>query len=378
MHVVVVGGGIIGLSVGWYLARAGARVVVLDRGEAGMEATWASAGMLAPNLEAEPGEEELLPLLLEGNRMWPRFVEELEEASGMRVNYRTEGTMSVALNRDDVEALRFQHEFQKKLGLDVKWLSGDEVLELEPNLTRSVLAALYSKSDHQVDNRLVAKALKKALLQAGGELKEHKEVNKVIVEDGKTKGVIAGEERIESDYVVIAAGAWSRQINGIPEDAKPPVRPVKGQMLSLRTQQDNPLLTRVIWGPMRSWGMVYLVPRLDNKILVGATVEEMGFDKSITAGGLMNLLRGAWELLPAVFDLPVEETWAGLRPGSRDDAPIIGPTEVKGLVMATGHFRNGILLAPITAEAVARYILEGELMPIVEKFTIKRFQLGGG
>ena len=374
MRVAVVGGGIIGLSVAWYLALRDVEVMVFERGEAGCEATWASAGMLAPNLEAEPGEERLLPLLLESNRMWPRFAESLEELSGIRINYRTEGTMAIALNRDDVEALRFQYDFQKKLGLDVKWIDGEEVLEMEPNLNRNVLAALYSGSDHQVDNRLVAKALKEALKRAGGVLKEHTEAKRVIVENSRVKGVLADGGKVEADYVVISAGAWSRHIEGLPENAKPPVRPVKGQMFSVKASKDNPLLSHVIWGPVRTWGMVYLVPRLDNKILVGATVEEMGFDKSVTAGGLMNLLRGAWEVLPPIYDLPIDEVWAGLRPGSVDDAPILGPTDVEGLVMATGHFRNGILLAPITAEAIAKYILEGELPKVAGPFTIARFK----
>ncbi|HID04985.1 MAG TPA: glycine oxidase ThiO [Aigarchaeota archaeon] len=374
MRVAVVGGGIIGLSTAWQLALEGVEAVVLERGEAGREATWASAGMLAPNLEAEPGEEALLPLLLESGRMWPKFAEQLEELSGIKVNYRTEGAMAVALNRGDVEELRFQHSFQRRLGLDVKWMDGEEALEMEPNLNRNILAALYSGSDHQVDNRLVVKALKVALQRSGGVLKEHTEVKRIIVEGNRVRGVMADGLVIGADYVVVAAGAWSRRLEGIPDNARPPVRPVKGQMLSVKTPGNNPLLTHVVWGPTRAWGMTYLVPRLDNRILVGSTVEEMGFDKSVTAGGLMNLLRGAWEVFPPIYDLPVDEVWAGLRPGSVDDAPILGPTEVEGLVMAVGHFRNGILLAPITAEAVVKYILEGGLPEVAQPFTMNRFR----
>ena len=373
----IVGGGIIGLSIGWYLALQGIDTAVFERREAGCEATWASAGMLAPNLEAEPGEERLLPLLLESNRIWPKFAERLEEMSGARVNYRTEGTMAIALNRDDVEALRFQYDFQKKLNLDVKWLDGEEALEMEPNLNRNVLAALYSGSDRQVDNRLVVGALKEALHKAGGLLKEHTEVKRIIIENNEVKGILTDGEKKPADYVVVAAGAWSRNLDGLPDYAKPPVRPVKGQMFSVKTPKNNPLLTHVIWGPARTWGMVYFVPRLDGRLLIGATVEEMGFDKSVTAGGLMNLLRGAWEVLPPIYDMPIDEVWAGLRPGSRDDAPILGPTSVEGLVMATGHFRNGILLAPITAEAITKYILEGKLPEVAKPFTINRFAEGG-
>ncbi len=228
IHVAIVGGGIIGLSIGWYLALQGVDTTVFEKREAGCEATWASAGMLTPNLEAEPGEERLLPLLLEGSRIWPKFAERLEEMSGIKVNYRKEGTMAIALDRDDVEALRFQYNFQKKLNLDVKWLDGEEVLEMEPHLNRNVLAALYSRGDRQVDNRLVVKALKEALHKAGGLLKEHTEVKKIIIENNKVKAVLAEGERIPADYVVVAAGAWSRNLDGIPDSAKPPVRPVKG------------------------------------------------------------------------------------------------------------------------------------------------------
>lgn len=367
------GGGIIGLSVGWYLASRGERTVVYDRAEAGRAATWASAGMLAPNLEAEPGEEKLLPLLLESRRMWEDFARTLEETSSITVNYRREGTLLIALTWDDVERLRFQLGFQKSLGLDVELIDGEKVLEMEPNINRNVMAALYSRSDHQVDNRRVVQALKVAYLRSGGVLKEWVTVNRIVIEGGEVSGVFTENGFERAEYVVLAAGAWVRELDGIPEMLRPPVRPVKGQMISLKTNPGNILVRHVIWGPMRNWGPVYIVPRLDGRLILGTTVEEMGFDTSVTAGGLMNILRGCWEILPSIVDLPVDEVWAGLRPGSRDDAPILGPTPVKGLIMATGHYRNGILLAPITAEAITRYILSGELPEIAKPFTIERF-----
>ena len=375
--IAIVGGGIIGLSIGWYLSTCGEKTVVYDRAEAGKAATWASAGMLAPNLEAEPGEEKLLPLLLESMRMWEGFAKRLEEASSMSINYRREGTLLLALTWDDVERLKFQLNFQKSLGLDVKMIDGKTVLELEPNLNRNVLAALYSASDHQVDNRRVAQALKVAYVRSGGVLREWNPVDKVVVEDGRVRGVSVNGRFEPADQVVVAAGAWSRELGGIPERLKPPVRPVKGQMLSLRMNPADPLINHVIWGPMRNWGPIYMVPRLDGRLIVGTTVEEMGFDTTVTAGGMMNILRGCWELLPPVVDLPLEEVWAGLRPGSRDDAPILGPTPIEGLIMATGHFRNGILLTPITAEVITKYILSGELPDIAKPFTIDRFIEGG-
>ncbi len=371
--IAIVGGGIIGLSVGWYLSSRGERTIVYDRAEAGKAATWASAGMLAPNLEAEPGEEKLLPLLLESRHMWEDFAKTLEEASSITVNYRREGALSIALTWDDLERLRFQFSFQKSLGLDVELIDGERVLEMEPNISRNVLAALYSGSDHQVDNRRVAQALKAAYLRSGGVLRERVTVKRVLIEGGRVLGISTESGFERAEHVILAAGAWVRELEGIPEKLRPPVRPVKGQMLSLKTHPSNTPVSHVIWGPMRNWGPVYIVPRLDGRLLLGTTVEEMGFDTSVTAGGLMNILRGCWEILPSIMDLPVDEVWAGLRPGSRDDAPILGPTPVEGLIMATGHYRNGILLAPVTAEVITRYILSGELPAIAKPFTIERF-----
>ncbi|SVE01650.1 uncharacterized protein METZ01_LOCUS454504, partial [marine metagenome] len=185
----------------------------------------------------------------------------------------------------------------------------------------------------------------------------------------RVNGVRTEDETLGAETVVLAAGPWSHDIGGLPENLRPPVRPLKGQMLALQMPPDGALLDHVVWGPD-----IYLVPRLDGRLLIGATVEEMGFDPSITAGGAMDLLRDAWETLPGIYDLPVVETWVGFRPASRDDAPILGPTALDGLVMATGHHRNGILLAPITARAVADYVLSGEVPTAIAGFDIERFE----
>jgi glycine oxidase len=366
--IAIVGGGIIGLSIGWMLARRGADVTVFDKGAAGREASWAAAGMLAPQVEAEPGEEWFLQFLLKSRALWQGFAEELEAASGIAVDYRGEGTLVVALDHDDAERLRFQYDFQCHLGLDLKWLSGREARALEPHLSPSVVAGVYSQLDHQVDNRKVMAALTRAFGAAGGTLREHAAVEAIRIEDGRVKGLRLEAGSFEAEQVVVAAGAWSRGIEGLPEAARPPVRPVKGQMLALRMEKDAPLLRHVVWGPA-----IYLIPRRDGTLLLGATVEEMGFDTGLTAGGQLDLLRAAWETLPGIYDLPVIETWAGLRPGSRDDAPILGPSGVKGLTLATGHHRNGILLAPITAMTIARYVASGELAQEIEPFSIRRF-----
>jgi glycine oxidase len=371
--VLIVGGGVCGLGIGWRLAQANRPTTVLEQREVGPNslpaATWASAGMLAPHVEAEPGEERLLPLLLESHARWPAFAQGLKEASGVDVGYRTEGTLVVALDRDQVERLRFQYEFQRKLGLELTWLSGDAARQREPHLSRNVIAALYSPHDHQVDNRQVLLALRQAFLAAGGTLREHASVAEILVEKGEAQGVrLISGEILHAPVVVVAAGAWSATLPGLPPEARPPVRPVKGQMLALQTPLDAPLLRHVVWSRD-----VYLVPRKDGRLLVGATVEEKGFDAQLTAGGVYTLLRRAWEILPGIDEAPIVEMWAGLRPGSRDDAPILGATPVKGLILATGHYRNGILLAPITTDAISHLILTGETPESIRNFGIGRF-----
>ncbi|SNB66431.1 glycine oxidase ThiO [Thermoflexus hugenholtzii] len=368
-EIVIVGGGICGLSIGWFLARSGYPVTLLERGGAGLGATWAAAGMLAPHAEAEPGEEGLLPLLRASRDMWADFARELEAASGIPVDYRDEGTLVVALDRDDAERLRFLYEFQRGQGLPTEWLSGYEARRMEPHLSRSVVAAIYSPQDHQVDNRKVARALVEAFRRAGGRLREHTEVTGIVIDENRVLGVRLTRGFLEARTVILAAGAWSAQIPGLPEEVRPPVRPVKGQMLAVQMPPEAPLIRHVVWGPD-----AYLVPRRDGRLLIGATVEEKGFDASLTAGGIFRLLRGAWEMLPGIDELPIVEMWAGFRPGSRDDAPILGPTGVEGLILATGHYRNGILLAPITAYAIHHLIARGELPEIAKPFTLERFR----
>jgi glycine oxidase len=368
----IIGAGVSGLGIGWRLAAAGCKVDVYDRAEQpGRAASWAAAGMLAASAEAEPGEEMLLALDLTSQAMWPGFAAELAAASGITVEYRDEGILIVALDRDDAEALRFNYDYQRGQGLNVEWLSGRDARKREPFLSPNVCAGVYSPGDHQVENRRLVDALVAAYRAAGGTLITGTEVAAVDIEAGRVRGlVLAGEaaEHRPYDMVVIAAGAWSRAIEGLPAELRPPVRPLKGQMLAVQMDPRDPLLRHVVWAPG-----VYLVPRNDGRLLIGATVEEKGFDATLTAGGMLDLLRDTWEALPGVTELPIVETWVGHRPSSRDDAPILGPTPVEGLVMATGHHRNGILLAPVTADAVSHYILTGEVMPAIAPFSIDRF-----
>lgn len=370
----IIGAGICGLAIGWRLAAAGAAVEVYERGTAGRGATWAAAGMLAAAAEAEPGEEALLGLTLEARDRWPDFAKELAAAAGGRdLGYRDEGTLIVAPGRDDAARLAATTDYQLGLGLPLERLSPAAARRREPFLGPNLAAAVYSPHDHQVDNRQVAEALRSAFLAAGGRLHEDCPVCGLDLAGGRVAGLWAGGRRVAAEVVVLAAGAWSQQIEGLPPAARPPVRPVKGQMLALAMDPQRPLLRHVLWAPG-----LYLVPRRDGRLLVGATVEEKGFDPSLTAGGLFALLEAAWRALPAVEELAVQEMWVGFRPTSRDDAPILGPGPVDGLVLATGHHRNGILLAPVTADAVSRYILRGSLPEAARSFTIKRFAAPAG
>jgi glycine oxidase len=368
----VVGGGVCGLGVAWRLAAAGCAVDIFDKGEPGRAATWAAAGMLAARAEVEPGEETLLRLNLLCQEMWPGFARELETATGQTIDYRDEGTLIVSATRDDAEALEFTYTLQRRLGLDVEWLSGAEARKREPFLAPGVNAGVYSPGDHQVDNRKLADALLAACIAEGAGLHPNTAVSAVETAHGRVRGVrVEGRDDIhEADVVLLAAGAWSRGIEGVPPEARPPVRPLKGQMLSVRMDPAEPLLSHVVWAPG-----VYLVPRRDGRLLIGATVEEKGFNTDMTAGGLFDLLRDTWDVLPGIEELPIDETWVGHRPTSRDDAPILGPTPVDGLVLATGHHRNGILLAPVTADAVSRFILTGALDESIRPFGLDRFGL---
>lgn len=370
LQTVIIGGGVCGLVIGWQLANAGQRVTLLERGRCGQAATHAAAGMLAAVAECEPGEEQLLQLTRWAQELWPSFLERLEAASGLRPEYREEGTLVVALNRDEVDRLRFRHDFQAALGLPLQWLDGRDVRQREPHLRQTAAAAIYSPEDHQVDNRQLAESLKRAFLNAGGDLREETEVTGLDCPEEAPKRIfIANGEVLEADSLVLAAGAWTRGLPGLPDAAKPPVRPLKGQSLALQMDPEAPLLEHVLWTEQ-----IYCVPRRDGRLIIGATVEERGFDDSVTAGGLYALIEGARRALPGIEDLPVIESWSGFRPGCRDDAPVLGATSVPGLYLATGHHRNGILLAPVTGLCLAEQILTGEMPERARPFSLARFK----
>jgi glycine oxidase len=345
---IVVGGGVIGLCSAWRAARRGADVVVLERGQPPAGATRVAAGMLAPVGELAFGEPELLEMTLAAARLYPGFVSELEEASGLRTGYAEHGALHVALDRDEAAELRRVHELQLSLGLEAEWLSPRRCRELEPGLTPSFHGGVHAPGEGSVDPRSLTAALLAALEAEGVEVRTGVEVSAALLDGERIEGVKVAGEELRAGAVVLASGAWSGQAEWLPPAARPPVRPVKGQILELRSLDGTPPCERIVASER-----VYLVPRADGRLIVGATVEEQGFDTRVTGGGVHELLREAYRLLPDVAEMELVEAMAGLRPGTPDNLPLVGPGALEGLALATGHYRNGILLAPLAAEKVA-------------------------
>jgi glycine oxidase len=348
--VAVVGGGIAGLAVAWRAAEAGMSVALLERDRTGEGASAVAAGMLAPVAEVEFGAagRSVLELGLRSAAAWPDFAAELERASGIEVGLRRGGTLLVARDADEARALERQLAFRESLGLHVQRLLPSAARAREPALAPTVRLALEAPEDHSVDPRLVLAALRRACERAGVQVREGAPVAAVELQGDQVVGVrLRDGERLSAPRVVVAAGAWSDELQGLPAAARVPVRPVKGQILRLRDREGPGLLERVV----RFEGG-YLVPRGDGRYVLGATVEERGFQALPTAGGVYELLRDARELVPGVAELEIEELNVGFRPGTPDNVPAIGRGALEGLVWATGHYRNGILLAPLTAELV--------------------------
>lgn len=353
--VVVVGAGVIGLACGWRAAQRGRSVLAIDRASPGAGASGVAAGMLAPVTEAAFGEQGLLELNLESARLWPRFAAEVEDASGQEIGYASTGAIVVAADADEARELRRLHEFKRSLGLDAEWLSGRQCRALEPGLAPRVAGGILAPGDAYVDPPALVRALAGALVRAGGEIAAETEAAEILTLDGAVTGVGTPAGEIFAGSVVIAAGAWSGALSH-PE--APPVRPVKGQVLELRVPAGaRRPASRLIRTPS-----CYLVSRGDGRVTLGATVEERGFDGAVTAGGLHELLEAAREVLPDVDELELVEARAGLRPGTPDNLPVIGAGATDGLIWATGHHRNGVLLAPLTGAAVAG-LLTGEPVP---------------
>jgi glycine oxidase len=369
--VVVAGAGIIGLAVAWRLVGCGFAVTVVDPAPASA-ASRAAAGMLCPVAEVRYGEESVVALHLAALERWPSFAGQLEAAGSAPCGFRATGTVVVACDEDDLRVLEELGRFQRDLGLPVEFLGHRECRDLEPALSPRARGGLRVDGEAAVDPRRVCAALL-ALTRDAGVTFVERTVSEVVVDGHRARGVRLDDgTELAAAHVVVALGAWSARLGGIPASARPPVRPVKGQIIRLHFDPADPLLTRNVHGLVHGWS-VYLVPRVDGELVVGATVEERGFDTTVTGGGVRELLDAAVELVPAVAELGLVEASASLRPGSPDNAPVIGPSGVDGLVLATGHHRHGVLLAPLTADAVAALLVGGRLPEVVEPFTVGRF-----
>ncbi|WP_030228211.1 glycine oxidase ThiO [Streptomyces sp. NRRL WC-3626] len=370
--VLVVGGGIIGLVTAWRAAQRGLSTVVVDP-DPGGGAARVAAGMLAAVTELHYGEETLLGLNLASARRYPAFAAELTDFTGHDLGYRACGTLAVALDSDDRAHLRELHALQERSGLRSQWLSGRECRRLEPMLAPGVRGGLRVDDDHQIDPRRLAAALVTACERAGVTLHRAWAERLVVAGDRATGVVTADGTELAAGRTVLAAGSLSGRLAGVPADVLPPVRPVKGQVVRLTMpERHGPFLNRTVRAVVRG-SHVYLVPRENGELVIGATSEELGWDTTVTAGGVYELLRDAHELVPGITELPLTETRAGLRPCSPDNAPLLGPTELDGLLLATGHHRNGVLLTPVTGDAMAEALTGGTLPDVARPFTPRRF-----
>ncbi|TQN44429.1 glycine oxidase [Blastococcus colisei] len=366
-EIAVAGGGLIGLTVAWRCAQRGLSVTVVDEAP-GTGASFAAAGMLAPVTEAAYGEEPLLRLCRASLQRYPGFVAELAQTSDVEVGLRTAGTLVVGFDEDHMRALSALHTFQQELGLHAERLTGRESRRREPFLTPRVRGGLHVPGDHSVDPRALHRALLAAAAAAGVRMVRAR-AEAVRVEAGRASGLrLAGGQELAGDVVVLALGAHSAPLPGVPPL---PVRPVKGQILRLRGAAG--LLSGTVRALVRG-RQVYLVPYAGDRLVVGATVEDRGFDTAVTAGGVHDLLHDAIDVVPGLSELELVETLARWRPGSPDNAPVLGPSGLPGLVLATGHYRNGVLLAPVTGDAIAELITTGTLPELAAPFTVDRFR----
>lgn len=365
--VALIGGGVIGCAIAWRLASAGLKTVVIERTEPGMEASFAAGGMLAAQAESDPAAR-LFPLALSSRKAYPKFVLDLEQASSTNVAYRTEGTMMVSLRDEDDEALESDYAAQTEAGLDVELLTDREVLDLEPSINSSVRFALRFPGDHQVDNRLLVRALEQAARKAGAEFRLGTEAFEVCAEEDHVRSISTSSGSILTKNAVIAAGCWSGKL-ALPSPllSRAGVGPVRGQMMAFSAPTS--ILRSVVYSERG-----YVIPRSTGVIIAGSTTEYSGFTKETTDAGITTIKSAASEILPALSNLPIVEKWAGLRPGTADDLPVLGEDPIiKGLYYATGHYRNGILLTPITAQVITELILNGRTSTDISSFSVTRF-----
>jgi len=361
---VVAGGGIIGASIAFELAAEGLSVAVFDAQHPGREASWASAGMISPAPESS-AMSSMLPISMASVRLYPDFIRRVEELSSKTVGYRHDGALDLLLNgtgQNEIDEILAVH---RAAGLRAEPLSGPEAREIEPALTGDLHGAIHRPDEASVDNRLLTEATLEAARRKGAEIFPGNGAKALWNEGTACRGLQLQTERVEARWTVIAAGCFSAQIEGMADYA--PVTPAKGQMMALRCDSVN--LKKDLWS-----GHMYLVPRHDGRIIAGSTVEYEGFDRSVTVAGMKRILTGAISMVPTLESARIEETWAGLRPDSPDHLPILGPTDLDGLLIATGHFRSGILLTPVTARLICDWVTTQKISEDWAPFSPMRFQ----
>ena len=362
----IVGGGIIGCAIAWRLSQAGLRVVVIERGEVGREASWAAGGMLAPLAEAKQADA-FFALAVASRTMYADFARELRETTDIDIEYRTEGTLYLALADADEEELEHRWQWQREAGLSIKKLTAECVRKLEPSLTPKLRWALKFPEDHQVANRRLMLALEAAARKAGAAFWTETEALELVTSYSQVSAITTTRGDIQAKTVILAAGCWSGLLKTDGDKAMTQVEPVRGQMISLT--MPVPALQHVVYS---SSG--YLVPRLGGFVIAGSTTENVGYDKRVTAGGIASIIDRAVEIAPGLAEQELQETWAGLRPKTKDEWPILGTDpQINGLVYATGHYRNGILLTPITARTISDLVTRGESAVDLNPFNISRF-----
>jgi glycine oxidase len=355
MNVVIIGAGIAGLGIGWKLAKAGASVTILERAQAGSGATTASGGMIAATAELGGVDTPVALFAKRANELWPGFVTQLEAESGISVDYRKNGSLMVAPKTGGCPHTHGDHGGQSNphaKGADVAMLTAEQARAMEPMLREDIAGALWAPHEAQIDTHALVRALVTAFLKAGGTILANETAVRIETEGGRAVGVRTPFALHRADAYILAAGAWSSIVEGLPPEAVPPVIPIKGEIVVLTPPAGANLPKHVVWG-----NEIYVVPRA-GRLLVGATMERAGFDTGKSPEAYRWLLKQSAGLMPALKAWEVAEHWASLRPATPDGLPILGPAAVEGLYVASGQFRNGILFAPAVAEAMSRLILE--------------------
>ncbi len=367
--VLIIGGGIIGLSIARELHKNGVkRVTIVERGAAGQEASFAAAGMLAPNAEATRADD-LYRFCSDSCGLFPDLADELLEETGIDIELDRSGTLYAAFTKEDSAKLAARYRWQRSAGLKVEQLSAAETLEAEPHISERVRESLLYPDDWQVENRRLLDALRDYADRNQIEIRENVEIKSLIVENGRVRGVEAETGRFAAGKTVLATGAWTSFIKLGADQLPVKVKPIRGQMISYRTAERQ--FRRVICTPRG-----YLVPRADGRVLIGATVEDAGFDKAVTETGVEQLRIAGNEIAPGLTALEITEKWAGLRPYAIDGLPVLGSLSgIEDLIVATAHYRNGILLSPLTAKLIAARITRNDRSDLLDAFSPDRFQL---